>query len=809
MVKKLLLGNKKSKSGKKEKVIKKVPKTVQDTIPYTRVYEGGIIETDPGVFTKSYLLEDINFKLLSYDEQENKFEKYSDLLNSFGHEVDVQITIFNRNIDKEKFKKNVLLKIRPDAYNDYRQEYNDMLLDKIENGTNHLIHEKYLTIAMKADNIEKAIGMFNRIEPTIIENIKSINECDTEPLTTIERLSVLYEINHIGSDTKLYEKKIIDGKEVESFNLEWTKKMGITTKDLIAPSSYEFKPSYFKIDDKFARTVFLDNIPTYLTSDILSDIADAPYNMLTSVFHKSIKREEATKMVRNHLTNINSNVIDAQKKASRSGYSPELVSFELQQTQNETNKLLGDITSRNQKLFYTTILITHFADSLEELDEATSSLASIAGKHLCQIKKLTAQQEYGFVSSLPLCLNKTHVKRLLTTEAASIFIPFSTQELNQPNGMYYGQHAVSKDMILLNRINLRNGNGVILGTPGSGKSFAAKREMTNVLLGTDDDVYIIDPEREYAPLAEIFGGEVIRIAPGSGIHINPLDMDINYADENTNPIALKSDNIYNICEVALGPGYSMSPTHKSVIDRCVIQVYQNYLEHMTKLKEQGSDLTIDINATPTLKDLYALLLSQQEPEAQNIALALERFITGSLDTFAHRTNVNTNNRFIIYDIKDIGAGLNEIGLQICLNDIWNKTISNKAKGKRTWFYIDEFYLLTQTESSAKFLQVIFKRARKWGGIPTGITQNVEDMLATKESRTIISNSDFVMMLNQAPIDRAELASMLNISDSLISYVTNANHGQGLIYTGKTIIPFIDKFPTDTKLYKAMTTKLGE
>lgn len=802
--------NKIKSKKKKQSTIYKIPKTVQDTIPYTRVYEGGIIETVPGIFTKSYHLEDINFKLLSDDEQDDKFNKYSNLINSFGHEIDAQITIFNRNIDKNQFKENVLLKIRSDSLNEYRQEYNEMLLSKIEEGTNNLMHEKYLTLAISADNIEKAISMYLRIEPAVIENIKAINGINTTALSTAERLSILYEINHIGSNTKFYEKKIINGKETETFNLEWTKKMGITTKDLIGPSLYEFKSTYFKIDEKFGRTVFLDNLPTYLTSDVLTDLADVPFNMLTSVFYKSIKKEEATKMIKNHLVNVNSNVVEAQKKASRSGYSPELISFELQQTQAETNKLLGDITARNQKLFYTTILITLFADTLNELEDCTATLSSIAGKHLCQIKKLTAQQEYGFASSLPLCLNKTYLKRLLTTEAASVFIPFSTQELNQPNGMYYGQHATSRNMLLLNRTNLRNGNGVILGTPGSGKSFAAKREMINVLLNTDDDIYVIDPDREYAPLAQIFGGEIIKIAPGTGVYINPLDMDVNYgSDEGSNPIVLKSDNIYNLCEVALGPGYSMSPMHKSVIDRCVIQVYQPYLEHMASLKEQGSDLTFDSSASPTLQDFYKLLLSQREPESQNIALALERFITGSLDTFAHKTNVKNKNRFIVYDIKDIGSGLNEMGLQICLNDIWNKTISNKAKGKRTWFYIDEFYLLTKTESSAKFMQIIFKRARKWGGIPTGITQNVEDMLETKESRSIISNSDFVMMLNQAPIDRAELANMFNISDSLISYVTNSDFGQGLIYTGKTIVPFIDKFPTNTKLYKAMTTKFEE
>lgn len=785
----------------------KIPKTVQDTIPYIRVYKSGIIETFPGVFTKSYRLEDINFKLMSDEEQDTKFEAFSSLINSFGHEVDAQITIFNRSMDSEKFKKNSLLNMKNDGLNEYRQEMNDLLLNKTKEGTNNLTHEKYLTLSIEADNIEKAINMYAKIEPAVISNIKKINEFDTESLSLLERLDILYEIYHIGSGDKFYKKKNINGKESETFDLDWTHKMGITTKDLIGPSSFEFKHTYFKIDDKFARTVFLDNLPTYMTADIMADLADAPFNMLTSVYYESLPTEKATKMVKNQLVNVNSNVVDAQKKASRSGYSPDLISFDLQKTQQETNKLLGDITGRNQKLFYLTILMTHFADSLEQLNEDTAVLSSIAGKHLCQIKKLSAQQEYGFASSLPLCINKTCLKRLLITEAASVFMPFSTQEINHSGGMYYGQHAESKNLILLNRMNLRNGNGVILGTPGSGKSMSSKREMANVFLTTDDDIFVIDPENEYAPMAKLFGGTVIDIAPGSGFHINPLDMDINYGDENKNPIVLKSENIYNICETALGSGYMMSPTHKSVIDRCAILVYEPYMKHMEVLKEKG--ITYDADAMPTLTDFYKLLLSQPEHEARNIALALEVYITGTLDTFAHKTNVKTNSRFTVYNIKDIGTGMMEIGYQICLNDIWNRTIANKAKGKRTWFYIDEFYLLTQKPSSAKFMQEIFKRARKWGGIPTGMTQNVEDMLSTKESRTIISNSDFIMMLNQAPIDRAELASMLNISDSLVSYITNADPGQGLIYTGKTIVPFIDKFPNDTKLYKAMTTKMGE
>ena len=416
------------------------------------------------------------------------------------------------------------------------------------------------------------------------------------------------------------------------------------------------------------------------------------------------------------------------------------------------------------------------------------------------------QQEVGFNASLPLGVNKLETKRLLTTETASLFIPFSAQELSQNGGIYYGLNAVSHNLILFDRTKSQNANGIILGTPGSGKSFSAKREIISVLLNTNDDVYIVDPEREYAPLAELFGGEVVRIAAGSKVYLNPMDMDLNYANDD-DPVTLKADFICSLCETILGGKYGLSQSQNSIIDRCVRQIYQPYLNWLNQHPEKGS---CDLKHMPTLRLLYDVLLRQPEPEAKQIALALERYATGSLDTFAHTTNVDVKKRFVVYDIKDVGSGMKEMGLQICLNDIWNRTISNKQKyNKRTWFYIDEFYLLTQTDSSAKFLQEIFKRTRKWGGVPTGITQNVEDMLVSKEARSIIANCQFVMMLNQAPTDKQELAKMFNISPAQLSYITNADTGQGLIYTGKSIVPFIDKYPTNTKTYAAMTTKLDD
>lgn len=797
--------SKKKKGAKKFSLFGNAPKTAQETIPYLSVYKNGIIEISENVFSKSYVIGDVNFSIASDEEQENIFMNYGKLLNMFGEKVTAQITIFNRNVDIDKFKKNVLLKLKGDGLDKYRLENNAIMEMKIGEGKNNITHEKYLTLSLEADNIDAAIKAFSKLDNEVSTFIKKINNADTQPMTLEERLGVLYDIYNLNADVPFQKKAKISEHPAQTFDLNWLKRQGITTKDIIAPPSISFNHNHSMIGDKYAKTMFISNLPTYLETGILSDITDIPCNMLTSIHFESLGQDRTIKLIRNQLVNINSNVIDAQKKATKSGYSPDLISTDLKRAQEQANQLMDDVTTRNQKLFLVTLAITVFADNQTELDRYASMVKTAAQKHLCTARDLNYQQEYGFTTSLPLAYNKLFVQRLLTTEAASVFIPFSTQELSQNRGMYYGLNAVSRNLILFNRLNSKNANGVILGTPGSGKSFSAKREMINVLLTTDDDIYVIDPEREYAPLAALFGGEVVKIAAGSKTYINPLDMDINYADDD-DPITLKSDFIGSLCETVIGGKYGLSPVQKSVIDRCVRLVYQPYLKHMMSL---GSTQTCDKAAMPTLDDFYQLLLKQPEPEAHSLALALELYCRGSLDTFAHKTNVNTSSRFIIYDIKDIGSGMKEMGLQVCLNDIWNKIITNKKLGKRTWFYIDEFYLLTQTDSSARFLQQVYKRARKWAGIPTGITQNVEDLLASKEARGIINNCDFIYMLNQSPLDRAELAAMLNMSPAQVSYITNSDAGQGLLYTGKHIVPFIDKFPTNNSLYKAMTTKPDE
>lgn len=794
------------KNGKKKTPSKiMVPKTAQQTIPYYSVYKNGIIENKPGTFSKSYKLHDVNFRIATQEEQEGIFMNYGALLNMFSPNVSFEITVFNRNINMDEFRKQAFLKMKNDNLDKYRVEMNDILEDKMSNGRNNIVHDKFLTVSLEANDFEDAVRQFSRIDTDVNTYVKKMNGAETHPMTLEERLSILYEIYNLDSKRSFESVSKINNHPTKSFDIEWIAKQGISTKDIIAPPAISFKKDYVEIGNMFARTLYLKNIATYLSTDWIPDITDIACNMLTSFHFEPLDAVTSNRLIRNQGVNIRANLIEAQKKATKSGYDVRLVSPELQKAQEDVENMFDDVRARNQKLFLLTMVVTVFGETLEELDTHTQSVLSVAQSYTCDVEKLLYQQEQGFSTALPLARNELAIQRLLTTEAASVFMPFSSQELAQNNGMYYGLNAISNNLIRFNRINSKNANGVILGTPGSGKSFSAKREMINVLLGTDDDIYVIDPEREYAPLAALFNGEVVKIAAGSKTYINPFDMDLQYADDD-DPITLKSDFIGSICETVIGGKFGLSPVQKSVIDRCVRQVYLPYIEHLSRLKNGA---TSDKSATPTLNDFYDLLLAQPEPEAQNLALALEIYCKGSLDTFSHKTNVNTSSRFIIYDIKDIGSGMKEMGLQVCLNDIWNKIIENKQRGKRTWFYIDEFYLLTQNESSARFLQQVYKRARKWNGIPTGITQNVEDLLASKEARGIINNCDFVYMLNQAPLDRVELGQMLNISESQMDYITNADAGQGLMYTGKFIIPFIDKFPSDNSLYKAMTTKPDE
>lgn len=783
-----------NKDKKNRRKSTKLPKTVQDTIPYCHVYEDdGIIEIQKGIFTKSYLLEDINYKVAKRIEQEEMLLHYGEFLNSFDQSVKIQITINNRNINQTDFEDTVLLRAKNDDYNVLREEYNDMLEKKMTEGKNNIAREKYLTVAVEAESYTDALMAFARIDGEVSVNIKKIGGSDAQALTTEQRLEIMHDVYNLGSE----------GEFLQGFSFENMKNQGLTTKDLIAPSSFEFKSNYFKVGEKYARALYLKKLPASLNDEFVSELADVPCNMLISMCIETVDPEEAIKIVRHQMVNINSNVMDRQKKASKEGYSPELISSELKQAQAECEEMMDALMNKDQKMFLMTFVIVHFADDIETLNRDTNTIQSIARKRMCGIDKLNWQQEKGLTTALPLANNRLSVDRTLTTESIAVFMPFSSQELQHKEGIYYGLNSVSRNLILFNRKNSKNGNGFVFGTPGSGKSFSVKQEMLSVLLKTDDDVIVIDPEAEYYPMAEMLGGQVVRVAQGSDVYINPMDLDVDYGGGD-DPITRKSDFLISFCETAFGARYGLTATQRSILDRCCRACYEPFLNSFNENKK-----TYDAEKIPTLLNFQEVLEEQSGYDAMQLATSLEIYTRGSLNIFAHKTNVEYNNRFVVYDIRDIGETLTGVGMLVVLDNIWNRIVANRRRGKNTWFYIDEVYLLFKTETSANFLRELYKRARKYGGIPTGITQNVSDLLENDIARTMISNSEFIQMLNQAPLDRADLAELLNISATQLSHITNAGAGKGLIYTGNSIIPFENKFPRNTKMYQAMTTKLSE
>ncbi len=807
-------GKEKRARKRSEKALKKkakaliVPKTVQETVPYCRVFpDSGIIETDDGVFTKTYLLDDVNYQAAKDEEQTEMFLKYAEFLNSFDSRSRFQINIVQQSINLAEFEAETMLEMAGDGLNDLRQEQNEILRSKIREGRNELVRQKYVTVSIPAPSYEDALTAFARQDIDVVSNIKKIGGASAQPMSSAKRLELLHDIYNPGSVGLFGNNMIRDhhGNLVfdrENFRFDILRKMGLTTKDMVAPESFQFQSGYGKVGTQFFRALFMRSLPMSLKDNFLKELTDAPCKMVTSLTYQPIDGQDALKMARDNIRNINAEMIEKQKNASRSGYSQELVSPELRSASEEAEALRDDLTGKNQKLFYLTLVIVHFADTLEQLDSDTKAIQAIGRRHLVEIKSLTYQQENGLNACLPLCQSKLEIKRSLITESAAVFMPFVNQELHDRNGgMYYGTNAVSHNLILHNRRNSKNGNGMILGQPGGGKSMAAKGEILNVLLSSQDTVIVIDPEGEYYRMAELLGGEVIRIAPGSGIYLNPFDIEMKLDED---PITIKSDFISSMCETIVGDRYGLTAGQKSIIDRCVKLIYEPYLSSYDS--DTGE---YDSDKLPTMQDFYALLREQDGFEALQLADGLEIYATGSLDIFAHKSNVEYQKRFVVYDISKIGSSMKSLGLQVILDNIWNRMVATFEDGHYTWVYIDEIYLLFQNTASAEFLRQFYKRDRKYGGIATGITQNVSDVLENDIARTIISNCEFVLMLSQAPLDRAQLGDLLNISPTQMDYISNAGPGQGLLYDGVHLIPFVNQVPKETKQYAAMTTKPSE
>ena len=755
--------------------------SAQDSIPYLQIRVDGICQVTPTHFTKTIQFRDINYQLSDNEDKQAIFDGWCDFLNYFDSSIKFQFSFVNLTALRESFARAIPL--RSDQFESIQRELSKIIEVQQAKGNNGIVKTKYLTFGIDADNIRSAKPRLERIETDILNNFKRLG-VSAEVLNGQERLRVLHDI--LRMDTP------------ESFAFRWEDlpHSGLSTKDYIAPSSFLFnRAKDFRMGKKFASVSFLQILAPELSDRILKDFLDIESNIVVNIHVQSVDQVSAIKTIKRTITDLDKSKIEEQKKAVRAGYDMDIIPSDLATYGAEAKKLLSDLQSRNQRMFLVTFLLLNTADTKRQLDNNVFQTNSIAQKYNCSITALDYQQEEGMVSSLPLGLNQIEIQRGLTSSGVGIFVPFTTQELYQdsPEALYYGINALSNNIIMVDRKLLKNPNGLILGTPGSGKSFSAKREIANVFLVTNDDIMICDPEGEYFPLVQRLEGQVIKISPTSKHHINPMDINLNYSDEE-NPLSLKSDFILSLCELIVGGKDGLKPVEKTIIDRCVRMVYQDYLNDP---KPENM---------PILGDLYNCLRKQEEKEAQFVATALEIYVTGSLNVFNHQTDVDVSNRVVCYDIKELGKQLKKIGMLIVQDQVWNRVTINREASKATRYYIDEFHLLLKEEQTAAYSVEIWKRFRKWGGIPMGITQNVKDLLASREVENIFENSDFIYMLNQAAGDRKILAQQLGISPHQLSYVTHSNAGEGLLFYGDTIVPFVDNFPKDTELYRLMTTR---
>ena len=764
----------------------KKEKSAQDSIPYERMWPDGICRVSDGHYTKTIQFQDINYQLSQNEDKTAIFEGWCDFLNYFDSSIKFELSFLNLAASKETFARAISIPLQGDDFDSIRVEYMTMLQNQLAKGNNGLIKTKYLTFGIDADSIKSAKPRLERIETDILNNFKRLG-VSAETLDGKSRLAQLHGIFHMDEQLPF------------RFDWDWLPSSGLSTKDFIAPSGFEFRTGkQFRMGKKYGAVSFLQILAPELNDRMLADFLDMESNLIVSLHIQSVDQIKAIKTVKRKITDLDKSKIEEQKKAVRAGYDMDIIPSDLATYGAEAKKLLQDLQSRNERMFLVTFLVLNTADTPRQLDNNVFQASSIAQKYNCQLTRLDFQQEEGLMSCLPLGLNQIEIQRGLTTSSTAIFVPFTTQELfqNGKEALYYGINALSSNLIMVDRKLLKNPNGLILGTPGSGKSFSAKREIANCFLLTTDDVIICDPEAEYAPLVERLHGQVIKISPTSTNYINPMDLNLDYSDDES-PLSLKSDFILSLCELIVGGKEGLQPVQKTIIDRCVRLVYQTYLNDPRP------------ENMPILEDLYNLLRAQEEKEAQYIATALEIYVTGSLNVFNHQSNVDINNRIVCYDIKELGKQLKKIGMLVVQDQVWNRVTINRAAHKSTRYYIDEMHLLLKEEQTAAYTVEIWKRFRKWGGIPTGITQNVKDLLSSREVENIFENSDFVYMLNQAGGDRQILAKQLGISPHQLSYVTHSSEGEGLLFYGSTILPFVDHFPKDTELYRIMTTKPQE
>ena len=769
-----------SKALKTDRERFKIPRSVQDTIPIRRIWSDGIFQAG-SLFSKSFSFTDINYSIASKEDKTAMFLDYSELLNALDSGASTKMTLNNRRVKRAAAESELLLSMQGDKLDPFRQEYNEMLLSKITGTDSSVVQERYLTVSVHKKNIEEARAYFARVGTDIVTHLAQLSSTG-RGLDAVQRLKILRDF--FREDEPAFE---LDLKE--------QMKLGHDFKDWLCPDSMEFQADCFRLNDRWGRVLYLQGYASYIKDSMISELCNMNRSLMLSIDILPVPTDEAVREIQNKLLGIETNVANWQRKQNAANNFSAVIPYDMEQQRQETREMLNDLTNRDQRMIFGLVTMVHLADTKEQLDSDTESILSISRKHLCQMSVLRWQQKDGLDTVLPYGLRKIEALRTLTTESTAVLIPFRAQEILQPGGIYYGQNAVSGNMIVADRRKLLNGNSFRLGVSGSGKSFSAKEEIASIALSTADDILILDPESEFGFLTEALGGEVIQISAVSDTHLNAMEMDKAYGDER-NPLIEKSEFILSLFEQLVGAG-GVSAKEKSILDRCVYEVYADYLANGC-----GGEV-------PTLKELYQVLLKQPEPEAQGLALSSELFITGSLNTFAQPTNVDTKARIISYDIRELGEQLLPVGMLVTLDAIFNRVIQNWKKGKTTWVFADEIYLLFRYEYSANFLYKLWKRIRKYNGLITGLTQNLDELLRSDTARLMLANSEFLVLLNQSATDREELAKLLNISETQLGYITNVAAGCGLIRCAGNIVPFENSFPQNTRLYSLMTTKPGE
>ena len=758
-----------------------VPRGVQDVIPIKAIYDDGIFQVGRDKFSKTYKFSDINYAVASREDKEAMFLEYSELLNSLDSGATTKITINNRRLNRANFEKTILLPLKGDALDEFREEYNRMLLDKAT-GANSIIQEKYITISVCKKNVEEARNYFARVGADLIAHFGRLGSKCVE-LEPDERLRIFHDFYRAGEETEF------------RFDIKETRRKGHDFKDFICPDSMEFTGDYFKIGERYGRVLFLREYASYIKDSMVAEMTDLNRNLMMSIDVIPVPTDEAVREAESRLLGVETNATNWQRRQNANNNFSAQLPYDIEQQRKEMKEFLDDLTTRDQRMMFAVLTMVHTADTKEQLDNDTEALLTTARKHLCQFGILKFQQLDGLNTAMPFGVRKIESFRTLTTESLAVFIPFRVQDICHTNGVYYGQNVISKNMIIADRRQLLNGNEFILGVSGGGKSFTAKGEVINQVLAGNADIIIIDPEREYSPLVRALGGEIINISATSPTHINAMDMNREYGD-GANPVILKSEFIMSLCEQLIG-GNNLGAVQKSIIDRCTANVYRPYL------KSRGKQ------PAPLLTDWRNEVMRQVDPEAREIALAAELITEGSLNVFAHAGNVNMDSRIIALDLYEMGEQLRPTALVVTLEAIQNRVAANRKRGKFTWVFIDECYLYFKYKYSADVLYRAWKRWRKYGAPLTAATQNVEECLKSGTARLMLANSEFLLLLNQAPSDRKDLSELLSISDTQMSYITNAGAGRGLIKVGGSIVPFINEFPTDTELYKLMSTKPGE